>query len=100
MIYLSTSGEPNMNIALDPTLERLVDDIMRSGRYRSPMEVVNRALLLMRELQGDLDLQPKEVHRLISEGLDSVGHEGTVDGDAVFDRLEAELDRLEGRERH
>jgi putative addiction module CopG family antidote len=89
-----------MNIALDPTLERLVKDFMKSGRYGSPAEIVNRALLLMRELEGGPDLHPEEVHRLISEGLDSIHADGTVDGEAVFDRLEAELDRLEGRERH
>jgi Arc/MetJ-type ribon-helix-helix transcriptional regulator len=89
-----------MNIALDPTLERLVDDFMRSGRYGSPTEIVNRALLLMRELEGGPDLRPEDVHRLISEGLNSIRDEGTVDGEAVFDRLETELGGLEERERH
>ncbi len=80
-----------MNIHLTHELEQLVHDKVQSGRYNSASEVVREALRLMEER----DLRKEEFRKKIAEGLESQRLGRLVDGEAVFDRLEAELDELD-----
>jgi Arc/MetJ-type ribon-helix-helix transcriptional regulator len=41
-----------MNINLTPDLERIVNEELRSGHFRSAEEVVAKALLVLREKEG------------------------------------------------
>ena len=79
-----------MNIHLTPELEQLVHGKVQSGRYNSASEVVREALRLMEER----DLLKVEMRKKITQSLDSQRLGRLVDGEAVFDRLEAELDEL------
>lgn len=84
-----------MNISLTPELEQLVRSKIQSGGYRSEDEVVMEALRLMGEHDQLLALQREVLGREIEVGLDSLRDGPAVDGEAVFERLEAELDALE-----
>jgi antitoxin ParD1/3/4 len=79
-----------VNIHLTPELEQLVHGKVQSGRYNSASEVVREALRLMEER----DLLKVEMRKKITQSLDSQRLGRLVDGEAVFDRLEAELDEL------
>lgn len=80
-----------MNIELVPTLERLVQDKVRSGHYRSASDVVGEALRLMeeRDRRND-DLRDQLLHALETQRRGDL-----LDGEAIFDRLEAELEALD-----
>jgi antitoxin ParD1/3/4 len=80
-----------MNIHLTRELEQLVQNKVQSGRYNSASEVVREALRLMEER----DLRKEEIRKKIAEGLESQRLGRLVDGEVVFDRLEAELDALD-----
>jgi antitoxin ParD1/3/4 len=80
-----------MNIHLTPELEQLVHGKVQSGRYNSASEVVREALRLMEER----DLRREEIRKQIAQGLMSLQQGKGVDGEAVFARIEAELDGLE-----
>ena len=80
-----------MNIHLTPELEQLVHGKVQSGRYNSASEVVREALRLMEER----DLRKEEIRKHIGQGLASLQQGKGVDGEAVFARIEAELDALE-----
>jgi len=82
-----------VNIHLTNELEQLVHNKVQSGRYNSASEVVREALRLME----DRDLRREEIRKKIAQSLDSQRLGKLVDGEAVFDRLEAELDVLEDR---
>jgi len=41
-----------MNINLTPDLERIVNDELRSGHFRSAAEVIAKALAVLREKEG------------------------------------------------
>jgi hypothetical protein len=41
-----------MNINLTPDLERIVNDELKSGHFRSPEEVIAKALAALREKEG------------------------------------------------
>ena len=47
------------------------------------------------ENETQLSLRKEEIRRQIAEGLQSLRLGKGVDGEAVFDRIEAELDALE-----
>ncbi len=56
-----------MNINLTPDLERIVNDELRSGHFRSAEEVIAKALAPLREKEG-----------LAVAGDNSVGYESAV----------------------
>ena len=84
-----------MDVHLTPELEELVQTKVKSGRYNSPSEVVREALRLMEERDQMLLLRKDEIQQQIAEGLRSLRSGKGVDGEAVFDRIEAELATLE-----
>ena len=82
------------DIHLTRELEQLVQNKVQSGRYNSASEVVREALRLMEER----DLRKEEIRKRIAQSLESQHLGKLVDGEAVFDRLEAELDALSERD--
>ena len=87
-----------MNVNLTPELENLVQNKVKTGRYNSASEVVREALRLLEERDQILVLRREELRKKITEGLDSLRRGEGVDGEEVFDRLEAELDAMERRQ--
>jgi antitoxin ParD1/3/4 len=92
-VHPHLEGEWTMNIHLTRELEQLVQSKVQSGRYNSASEVVREALRLMEER----DRYKQEIRLKIVEGLESQRLGTLVDGEVVFDRLDAELDALEAR---
>ena len=88
-----------MSLQLSPELEEIIEGRVKSGRYRSASEVVREALGLLEERDQMLAVRRDEIREQISEGLASLRAGQGVDGEAVFDRIDAELDALE-REQH
>jgi antitoxin ParD1/3/4 len=84
-----------MNVSLTPALEKLVQQKVESGRYSSASEVVGEALRLMEEHDQIQDLHKDEIRKKIAAGMTSLRAGRSVDGEAVFDRLEAELGAAE-----
>jgi antitoxin ParD1/3/4 len=84
-----------MNVHLSPALEEMVREKVQSGRYTSAGEVVREALRLMDERDPFQALRRSECEWKIAQGLESLRQGKGVDGEAVFDELEAELDALE-----
>ena len=81
-----------MNVSLTPALEKLVQQKVETGRYASASEVVREALRLMDERDQMKNMQKEELRKKIAAGLKSLDEGKGVDGEAVFARLEAELD--------
>ena len=84
-----------MHLDLNPEMERLLHQKVNTGRYSSESEVVNEALRLLEEQDRFLDLRKIELREKIAEGFESLRRGEGVDGEAVFDRLEAQLDAME-----
>jgi antitoxin ParD1/3/4 len=84
-----------MDVHLTPELEKLVQSKVKSGRYNSASEVVHDALRLLEHRDEVFAIRKEEIRKQIEEGLQSLRRGEGVDGDVVFDRIEAELDALE-----
>ena len=86
-----------MNVSLTPALEKLVQHKVETGRYNSASEVIREALRLMEERDQMQDLHKDEIRKKIATGMASLRAGRSTDGEAVFDRLEAELDAADRR---
>lgn len=84
-----------MNVSLTPELEKLVHVKVESGRYTSASEVIREALRLMEQRDQVNELHKDEIRRKIAAGAASLRAGKGEDGEAVFARIDAELDAAE-----
>lgn len=89
-----------MDVALSRRAEELLAEQMASGRYESPEEVIEDALLaLLREEQVNWDdIDWDEVARQVAASDEAVARGRTVPGDAAFyerlrERVRAKMNR-------
>jgi antitoxin ParD1/3/4 len=81
-----------MNISLTKELEELVHLKVATGRYTSASEVIREALRLMDERDQMLTLHKDEIRKKIAAGMTSLRAGEGIDGEAVFARIDVELD--------
>lgn len=77
-----------MNVSLTPALEKLVNDEMKSGQYKSANEVVREGLRLVRLRRQKL----AALRREIQIGIDEIERGEYIEYDSVdelFDDIEA-----------
>ncbi len=84
-----------MNIHLTPELEQLVQTRINSGRYNSASEVVREALLLLEKRDEVFTVHKDEIRKQIEEGWQYAKRGEVMDGDEIFDRIDAELEVME-----
>lgn len=60
-----------MNISLTPELEKLVSDKIASGMYNSATEVIQEALILLKERDAIASFKLQELRQDIQAGIDS-----------------------------
>lgn len=69
-----------MNVSLTPELEKLVNEEVKSGRYKSASEVVREGLRLIRLREAKLEA----LRRDIQEGIDELDRGEGVPAAKVF----------------
>lgn len=81
-----------MNVHLTPELEQMIQRKVKTGRYNSASEVMREALRLMDERDQIKAMQKEELRKKIAAGLKSLEEGRSVDGEAFFAQMDAELD--------
>jgi Arc/MetJ-type ribon-helix-helix transcriptional regulator len=66
-----------------PHVRSFIEEKLRSGRYRTPEEVVQAGLAAL--MQQPDDFSPGEWDELLAEGEASIERYGTLDGDEALD---------------
>jgi antitoxin ParD1/3/4 len=84
-----------MNVSLTPELEKLVQTKVKTGRYTSASEVIREALRLMEARDEMQALRAEDVRQQIAAGMASLRAGRSVDGEAFFAAMDAELAELE-----
>ncbi len=69
----------------------MVRNRVESGRYSSASDVLENALALLEEQDLYLSNHRDAIRQDIEDGYASLRAGGSVDGDAVFERIEREL---------
>ena len=80
-----------MIVSLTPDLEDLVRRKVREGQFGSESEVVGEALRLLHERDRLEAWDKDDVRRAITAGVASLREGNSVDGESVFERLNADL---------
>ena len=57
-----------MEIDLDPEAERMIEEYLKNGMYKSPGDVIFAALGALKSVETMGDFEPGELDRLIEEG--------------------------------
>jgi putative addiction module CopG family antidote len=86
-----------MEVALNPEMRSLVEELVRSGRFTSPEDVLHAGLtsLMQQERLARLPLVELEkavpdLRQKVATGLTDAGAGRVVDGESFFDALERE----------
>ena len=77
-----------MEVRLNPEIERVLADEVRSGRSHDSAEFLNRAVyhyLVAREF-GE-EYTPEQIDTLIGEGLEDIERGDILDGEEAFRQL-------------
>jgi antitoxin ParD1/3/4 len=82
-----------MNVSLTPTLAKLVDERVASGRYGSASEVVREALRLLEERDGLRKARLRELRKALDVGLAQLDRGERV----LFDHTTTRRIKTEGR---
>ena len=83
-----------MNVSLTPYFEKMIRDLVESGRYSSSSEVVRAAMRLMQQHEADRKARLRELRREIDIGI-KASREGRV---RVFDATTARRIKARGRQ--
>ena len=75
-----------MSLEITTDLDDMVQSILRSGEYESESEVLHEALSLLR--------QRDELRRDIKKAIAEIDRGESIDGDEVFQELEAKAAEL------
>ncbi len=70
-----------MNLFLDPELQKLIDERVKSGRYASAEDVIAAALLSLDQQESFGDFATGELDGLLAEGEGSIREQGSLDGE-------------------
>jgi len=73
-----------MNVSLRPEVQKLIDERVNSGKYSSPEEVVEAAIIALDQLEHFGDFDADELDGLLAEGEQSIAEDGTLDGEDAF----------------
>jgi Arc/MetJ-type ribon-helix-helix transcriptional regulator len=73
-----------MNLSLDPEVQKLIDERVKSGLYATPEDVVAAALLTLDQQEWLGDFASGELDSLLAEGEKSIMQEGTLDGNEAY----------------
>ena len=80
-----------MSITLTPIQERLLDRLIRTGRYSSAAEVLSVALQLLEEREQHYEQWLEERRIKVQVGLDELDRGEGMDGEVVIERLREKL---------
>jgi len=86
-----------INVCLTSDLAGFIEEQTRSGKYASASEVVQEALRWLKAAERIRAERLREVKTKIADGLASLNRGEGLDGEKVFQELEAALSRPRGK---
>lgn len=86
-----------MNVTVRPELEPFVNELVASGRYLCPDEVVYAALLFLKDQEDLRKIHLAELRKEIAVGLEQANRGELLDGEEVFGRLQERIRKDAGQ---
>ncbi|XGV95513.1 MAG: type II toxin-antitoxin system ParD family antitoxin [Leptolyngbya sp. BL-A-14] len=79
-----------MNISLKPEYEQFIQSQIDTGNYTSADEIINEAFKLLLERERKL----AELRQKVALGTEQIAKGQVTDGEAVFARMQAKINRI------
>ena len=76
-----------MDISLSQELEQFIKEKVSAGRYSSPSDVVQNALLRLKRDESGEKISTEEMEEMIAVGQAEADRGELLDADAVFEEL-------------
>lgn len=76
-----------MNLSLPTRVQKLIEDRVRSGQYRSAEDVIAAALTHLDQQEQASPFAAGELDALLSEGDTDIERGDVLEADAVFEQL-------------
>ena len=89
------ASRSTLNVSLTPDLSEFVKERVGHGRYPSASEMVREGLRLLEEKEATREAVLEDLRRKIAVGMAQAERGELLDGDQVFDELEARSRRPE-----
>jgi len=86
-----------MNVSLTPELERLVEEKVESGEYKSASEVVRHALRLLSRDDQEHQAKLSALRSAIDAGIAEIERGEAIPGPIAVEQARSEFRRLTGR---
>src|SRR5260370_41769561 len=86
--------EADMTLSLDPAVQTLINERVRSGKYATPEDVVAAAILALDQQERCGDFAPGELDELLAEGERSIEQDGTLGGEDALRKRQKRLAQL------
>ncbi|MBH8553139.1 type II toxin-antitoxin system ParD family antitoxin [Nostocaceae cyanobacterium CENA357] len=84
-----------MNMTLTPDQEKVVQDLLATGRFSNISEVIQAALHLLQEDNCAYQVWIDETRTKIDEGIASLERGEKIDGETFVNQLLADLQQIE-----
>ena len=72
----------------NPTIQKLIDDRVRSGQYASAEDVVSAALISLEQQEKARDFARGELNELIAVGMEQIDRGEMLDVEDVFREID------------
>lgn len=80
-----------MNIILKPEEEQLIQEKLKTGKYKTAYEVIVEALQLLEERDKQYEKWVEETRKKVAIGLEQLDRGEGIDGEVVIARLRDKL---------
>jgi putative addiction module CopG family antidote len=85
-----------MNVTLSPDIQKLIEERMKAGGYKSPEEVIRAGLESLRQGETHGDFEPGELNELLAQGERSIEERGVVPAETLFAELRRRSEQRRG----
>jgi antitoxin ParD1/3/4 len=89
-LYLNRFGVKSVNIQLKSEQEQFIRSQIDRGKYQTAEDVISEAFKLLEARTNKIE----ELRQKIAVGTAEIANGQMTDGEAVFERLQAKIDRI------
>jgi antitoxin ParD1/3/4 len=89
-LYLNRSGVKSVNIQLKSEREQFIRSQIDRGEYQTAEDVISEAFKLLEARTNKIE----ELRQKVAVGTQEIANGQMTDGEVVFERLQAKIDRI------
>jgi antitoxin ParD1/3/4 len=98
ILWRRRASLPNMSITLTPEQEKIIQDLLATGKFNSSSEVIQAALRLLEQESYNDPVWVEETRTKVKEGIASLEHGEGIDGETFVNKLLQNLQQVKSQQ--